>query len=101
LVPTACFSPTGALLRQISRVIAGGIAADVDGCLAARHDYAFVPPQFLDGSLVSHVRALDARLGVYGAETQMAYDRIEAWQHRIDVVYADRPAMYWPTEAPR
>jgi hypothetical protein len=95
-VPTACFAPTGPLLRQISRVIAGGIAEDVDGCLDARHDYVFVPPPFLDGSVVSHVRALHARLGVYGSETQTAYDQIEAWRHRIDVVYADHPRMYWP-----
>jgi glycerophosphoryl diester phosphodiesterase len=96
LLPTACFSPTGALLRQISRVIAGGIAEDVDGCLEARHEYVFVPPPFLDGSVVSHVRARHARLGVYGSETQTAYDQIEAWRHRIDVVYADHPRMYWP-----
>jgi len=95
-VPTACFVPTGALLRQISRAVAGGIAEDVDDCLGAGHDYVFVPPQFLDGSIVSHVRALDARLGVYGSETQTAYDRIEAWRHRVDVVYADHPKMYWP-----
>jgi glycerophosphoryl diester phosphodiesterase len=95
-VPTACFAPSGALLRQISRVVAGGIAEDVDGCLDAGHDYVFVPPSFVDGSIVSHVRALHARLGVYGSETQTAFDQIEAWRHRIDVVYADHPKMYWP-----
>jgi glycerophosphoryl diester phosphodiesterase len=95
-VPTACVAPTGPLLRKISRLVVGGIAEDVDGCLGAGHDFVFVPPQFLDGPLVSHVRALGARLGVYGAETRTAYDQIEAWRHRIDVVYADHPTMYWP-----
>ena len=96
LLPTACVAPSGALLRQISRLLVGGIAQDVDDCLGAGHDYVFVPPPFLDGSLVSHVRALDARLGVYGAETRTAYDQIDVWRHRIDVVYADHPRMYWP-----
>lgn len=95
-VPTACFAPTGALPRQLSRALLGGLPEDVDDCLAAGHDYAFVPSQFVDGSIVSHVRARGARLGVYGAETQSAYDQIEAWRHRIDVVYADHPNMYWP-----
>jgi glycerophosphoryl diester phosphodiesterase len=95
-VQTACFAPTGALPRQLSRALIGGIPEDVDDCLGAGHDYVFVPPQFIDGSMVSHVRARRARLGVYGAETQSAYDQIEAWRHRIDVVYADHPRMYWP-----
>lgn len=93
-VPTACFAPTGGLSRQIVRRLTGGIPADVDTCLRHGHDYAFVPPEFLDGSLVAHVHETDRRLGVYGSETADAFDAISRWAHAIDVVYADHPAMY-------
>lgn len=93
-VPTACFAPTGALAHQITRRIAGGIGADVDDCLARGHDFVFVPPEFLDGSIVSHIRAKKRRLGVYGSETADAHGDIQRWGNRIDVVYADHPAMY-------
>jgi glycerophosphoryl diester phosphodiesterase len=93
-VPTACFVPNGSLGRHIVRRLTGGIPADVDQCLERGHDYVFVPPEFLDGSISAHVVTADKKLGVYGSDTADAYDSIRRWAHRIDVVYADHPAMY-------
>jgi len=93
-LPTACFVPTGSLGRHIARRLTGGIPADVDECLKRGHDYVFVPPEFLDGSISSHVQASDKKLGVYGSDTADAFDAIAEWADRIDVVYADHPAMY-------
>lgn len=93
-LPAACFAPSGSTGAKVLKVIAGDILNDVDGCLRAGHEYVFVPPNFIDASVVAHAAHRGARFGTYGADTATAFDSVRAWAHRLDVVYADHPSMY-------
>lgn len=93
-VPTACFTPLGSGLGQIWSALSDGVLADVDRCLEAGHDYVFVPPNFLEGSVLQHVRAREKRLGVFGPDTADGAAAVERFGHGIDVVYADHPSMF-------
>jgi glycerophosphoryl diester phosphodiesterase len=93
-LPTACFAPVGKGLRQVLSALSGGTLRDVDRCLNEGHDYVFVPPPSLEGRIVAHVRRGGARLGVFGADTTDGHAAVLRWGHALNVVYADRPAMY-------
>jgi glycerophosphoryl diester phosphodiesterase len=91
---TACFAPTGHGARQVWSALAGGVLRDLDRCLSDGNDHVFVPPISLSGRVAAHVRHAGARLGVFGADNADGHDAVMRWAQAIDVVYADRPAMY-------
>lgn len=92
--PTACFAPSGGTGVKVLKVFAGEILGDVDDCIEAGHSYVFVPPNFIDASVVGHALHGGAGVGTFGADTATAYDSVRAWAHRLDIVYADHPSMF-------
>lgn len=93
-IPTACFTPLGSGIGQIVGALSDGVLADVDSCLEAGHDYVFVPPNFLEGSVLIHVRSKGAKLGVFGPDTADGVRAVDHYAHGIDVVYADHPSAF-------
>lgn len=92
--PTACFAPSGGTGTKVLKVLSGEILGDVDDCLRDGHSYVFVPPNFIDASVVGHALHGGAGLGTFGADTATAYDAVRTWAHRLDIVYADHPSMF-------
>jgi hypothetical protein len=92
--PTACFAPSGGAGAQVLKVLSGEILSDVDACIRAGHTYVFVPPNFIDASVVGHALHGGAGLGTFGADTATAFDSVQDWAHRLAVVYADHPSMF-------
>jgi|GEM_PF-5861683 len=93
-VRRACFAPVGLTLEQSLSVFTGGILGDVDDCLRDGSHFVFVTPWALQGDVLQHIHSQNRKVGVFGADTLDGYEQVEAWQHKLHIVYADHPAMY-------
>jgi glycerophosphoryl diester phosphodiesterase len=93
-VPASCYVPLGAGTGQFVSYLAGRSEADADRCLNAGMNGVMVTPTVLDGSMIAHVRAAGAQLGVFGIDTQDALDVVQTWNESIDVVETDYPTLF-------
>jgi glycerophosphoryl diester phosphodiesterase len=93
-VPTACYVPLGAGTGQLVSYLAGRSEVDADECLNAGMNGVFVTPAALDGSMIAHLHSAGAQIGVFGIDTQDAFDIVGSWSESLDVVETDYPTLF-------